>query len=291
MTMELPVWNTRAPASQNAESSNSSLPACSTRHKISLDNCDDILCFLANFGVLVCKQHCSGVVNLNKHLLEQHATPAKVRKEIIQHFAHCERIDPKDVKLPEQPAQLIQELGTPLDGLSCKTCYFLTTDKSVLRKHLKKNHQQAWKSDKSEFYESVKVQTFFRSGGLQKYFIVKPGGEDNSETLDRDQVVERQLSTWLEARKQLEKDMDVIGDAAKTDKTGWFKRVGWLEHLKDRNLAHLGYQVRLPDRNEVKLQRVAKLTEQLIEKGVKGLSTLPRETRRWLRSAQQSEIN
>ncbi|KAI1668018.1 hypothetical protein L13192_07154 [Pyrenophora tritici-repentis] len=85
--------------------------------------------------------------------------------------------------------------------------------------------------------------------------------------------------------------MDVMGDAAKTDKTGWFKRVGWLEHLKDRNLAHLGYQVRLPDRSEAKLQRAAKLTEQLIEKGVKGLSTLPRETRRWLRSAQQSEID
>ena len=85
--------------------------------------------------------------------------------------------------------------------------------------------------------------------------------------------------------------MDVMGDAAKTDKTGWFKRAGWLEHFKDRHLAHLGYQVRLPDRNEAKLQLAAKLTEQLIENCVKGLSTLPRETRRWLRSAQQSEID
>jgi hypothetical protein len=38
-----------------------------------------------------------------------------------------------------------------------------------------------------------------------------------------------------------------MGDAAKTNKTRWFKRVGWLEHLKDRNLAHLGHQVRLPN--------------------------------------------
>jgi hypothetical protein len=53
--------------------------------------------------------------------------------------------------------------------------------------------------------------------------------------------------------------MDVMGDAAKTDKTGWFKRTGWLEHFKGRNLAHLGHQVRPPDRNEAKLKRVAKL--------------------------------
>ena len=90
--------------------------------------------------MLVCKQHCSGVVNLDKHLLERHATPANVRKEILQRFARCERLDPKDVELPEQPAQPIKELGAPLDRLCCKTCSFLTVDKSVLRKHLKKNH-------------------------------------------------------------------------------------------------------------------------------------------------------
>jgi hypothetical protein len=103
-TMELPVWNTRAPASQNAESSNSSPPVHSTKQNTLLDNYDDTLCFLADFGVLVCRQHRSGVVNLNRHLLEQHATPAQVRKAVIQRFAQYKRVDPKNVKLPEQPA-------------------------------------------------------------------------------------------------------------------------------------------------------------------------------------------
>ncbi|KAH6619076.1 hypothetical protein C7974DRAFT_342236, partial [Boeremia exigua] len=82
-----------------------------------------------------------------------------------------------------------------------------------------------------------------------------------------------------------------MGDAAKTDKTGWFKRTGWLEFLKGRNLVHLAHQARLPDRNEVKLQAAAQLTEQLIEKCVRGLATLPQETRRWLRSARQTDID
>lgn len=155
LTMELPIWNSRAPASQNAESSNSSPPERSTERKLSLENYNDILCFLANFGVLVCKYHCSGVVNLDKHLLKQHATPTNVRKEIVQRFAHCERTDPKDVKLPEQPAQPIKELGTPLDGFCCKTCPFLTVNINIMRMHLKKNHQQAWKGEKSELFTSI----------------------------------------------------------------------------------------------------------------------------------------
>jgi hypothetical protein len=45
---------------------------------------------------------------------------------------------------------------------------------------------------------------------------------------------------------------------------------------------HLAHQIQLPDQGEVKLWRAAKLTELLVERSVKGLSTLARETRRWL---------
>jgi hypothetical protein len=47
-------------------------------------------------------------------------------------------------------------------------------------------------------------------------------------------------------------------EAVKTDETGWFKRTWWLPLPlpKGRNLAHLGYITRLPDRNEVKLQQL-----------------------------------
>jgi hypothetical protein len=291
--MELPIWDSRVPASQNAESNNSSPPARSTT-LISLENCDDVLCFLEDFGVLVCKEHCSGVVNLNRHLLEQHKTPVNVREEIVQRFSHYKRRDPKDVQLPEQPADLVEELGAPLDGFSCKMCLFLTVNRNAMRMHLKKNHHQAWKGEKSALFSSVKVQTFFRSGGLQKYFLVDVGvaeNAENTEKLDQNKIVKQQLSTWHDMRKQLEKEMQVMAEATKTDKTGWFKRTGWLTFLEGRNLAHLGYQARLPDRNEARLQQAAKLIEALIEKSVRGLATLPQEIRRWLRSAQPTVIN
>jgi hypothetical protein len=76
---------------------------------------------------------------------------------------------------------------------------------------------------------------------------------------------------------------------AKTDKTGWFKRTGWLEHFANRNLAHLAHQARVPDKIELKLRDAAELVELLVEQSVKGLATLPQETRRWLRSARRQE--
>ncbi|KAL6164428.1 hypothetical protein ACJQWK_09163 [Exserohilum turcicum] len=160
-----------------------------------------------------------------------------------------------------------------------------------MRKHLKKNHQQAWKGEKSALFDFIKVQTFFRAWGLRKYFIVSLGVGENREKLDQKERVQQQLSDWRSMRKQLEEKTQVMEPTAKIDKTGWFKRTGWLTFLEGRNLAHLGYQTRLPDRNEAKLQQAAKLTEELIERSVRGLATLPRELRRWLRSAQQTVVD
>jgi hypothetical protein len=61
---------------------------------------------------------------------------------------------------------------------------------------------------------------------------------------------------------------------AKTDRMGWFKRTGWLEHLANRNLMHHAHQIWLPDQGEVKLRCAAKLTELLLERSIIGLSTL-----------------
>jgi hypothetical protein len=78
-------------------------------------------------------------VNLDKHLLEQHTTPARLRKEIVQHFAHYERTDLRAIELPEQPAGPIKELGTPLAGLCCKTCCFLTVNLTNMRRRIGPN--------------------------------------------------------------------------------------------------------------------------------------------------------
>ncbi|RYO31055.1 hypothetical protein AA0111_g5338 [Alternaria arborescens] len=74
------------------------------------------------------------------------------------------------------------------------------------------------------------------------------------------------------------------------DRTGWFKRTRWDEHLQaypDWKL--LAYAIRLPGDDEPQLQRVVQLVEELVEEAVQGLSTLSLETLRWLRSPKAQE--
>jgi hypothetical protein len=117
------------------------------------------------------------------------------------------------------------------------------------------------------------------------------GDAENGGKFDQNQVVQQQLSNWQKVRNQLEEDLQKMEEAAKTDKTGWFKRTGWLSFLKGRNLAHLAHQAQMLDQNEAKFRLAAELIERLIEKSVRGLSTLPQETRRWLRSVKQAEVD
>jgi hypothetical protein len=65
----------------------------------------------------------------------------------------------------------------------------------------------------------VKVQTFFSSGGLQKYFIVDCSHGTNKEKLDHDLLVQQQLSEYQKVRQQIEEDIQVIEEAVKTNKT------------------------------------------------------------------------
>lgn len=95
---------------------------------------------------------------------------------------------------------------------------------------------------------------------------------------------------WKATSQVEEAKLQVMdAEAAKIDKTGWFKRTGWLEHLAQRNLTHLAFQLRMPDQAEPKLRLAAELVERLIERSVRGLATVAQETRRWLKSPQQAE--
>jgi hypothetical protein len=268
-----------------------------TRSPLSLENIEGTLCYLREYKVLVCREHGTGIQNLNVHLRDHHTVAREERKRIVEHYQYWWIKKPGDVELPPPLGPPIEELGEPLDGLQCTTggCEFTTINVDGLRKHCKAKHGQLWKGDTSALFRKVKVQTFFRDGGQRRYFVVEAGVNGaSSSTAARNiaDVVGTRLAEWEVTTRAYEEQAQVMdAEAAKTDKTGWFKRTGWLEHLAKRNLVHLAHQIRLPDQDEVKLQRAAKLVELLVERSVAGLCTLARETRRWLRSAKRQEVD
>jgi hypothetical protein len=67
-----------------------------------------------------------------------------------------------------------------------------------MQKHCNKVHQTAWKSNEATLCEKVKAQTFFRAGGLQRYFIVDAANADSNPSVPRKvaDVVNERLAEW-----------------------------------------------------------------------------------------------
>jgi hypothetical protein len=262
----------------------------------SITNIDAHFYYLSQYKVIICRKHQTGVQNIDVHLRRHHAVPTKNRREIAEHFISFLVEAPKDVELPRPLGSPIDELGEPLDGFQCtqEECDHITVNNKALRSHCKQIHGLSWKGDTARLYNKVKVQTFFRAPGLQRYFVVydsQPIATPAARQERHDQV-ETLLGDWdrdLQLHEEEAQVMDTV--AAKTDRTGWFNRTGWLEHFANRNLRHLAHAARLPGPNESKLVRAAECTKELVERSVAGLQTLPRETRWWLRSAKAAEIN
>jgi superfamily II DNA helicase RecQ len=272
----------------------------SNRGTLTADTADNCFCLLRRYGVFVCREHATGVRNLDAHLRDYHAVPATERRAIVEKYSGFQIKGADEIPLPLPMGRPIEELGKPLDGFQCAEdgCDYITTNKDVLRKHCKKQHGLQWTKESGDLYTEVKVQTFFRTGGLQRYFIVNDredagaGRLLNNNPGDVKVEVDALLGEWKKTEVKHEKKMQVMdADVAKTDRTGWFSRTGWLQHLAKCNRMHLAHAIKLPNRNEPKLKRAARIVELLIERSVAGLSTLARETRRWLRSAQREEID
>ncbi|KAJ8115248.1 hypothetical protein OPT61_g3059 [Boeremia exigua] len=142
-----------------------------------------------------------------------------VRRQIVKRFSQFKTIALSAVESPDEPAQLIEELGDLLDGAQCKTCSWITINKDEMRKHCKKYHQQAWVGEKSSLYKTVKVQSFFHTRGLQKYFIVNL---DVVEILQNNKLeirVQAHLAEYKLTQQEIKEELQTLEAAAKIDKT------------------------------------------------------------------------
>jgi hypothetical protein len=129
-----------APTNGNSGELDTTLQYRKRGSRVSLSNCADIFCFQEDFGVFVCKQHHTAIINLDRHMSQYHKVPASIRREVVDCFNRLTPVDPGKIKLPEEPVQAIEQLGKPLTGLQCRICRFITINKDEIRRHCKKHH-------------------------------------------------------------------------------------------------------------------------------------------------------
>ncbi len=121
----------------------------------------------------------------------------------MEHFSRLYIADASTVQHLEEPVQPIKELGALLNSIQYKMCNQITVSRKRLRKYYKKEHQQAQKGDTRALYKDIKVQSFFRTRGLQKYFIINLDVVENREKLDPNYIIQQQLDHYKKVRQQL----------------------------------------------------------------------------------------
>ncbi|KIV98767.1 uncharacterized protein PV09_09465 [Verruconis gallopava] len=278
-------WRAQATATTGDAVARTRKPMRSTS-QLTLENADDTFCYLQKFKVLVCREHTTAVQNLDTHLKEHHVVHVHERKAIVEKYSGLWIKKPDEVELPRPYGLPFKVLGDPLEAFQCEQaeCNYITRNNNVFRIHCREKHKITWKGKASKLFEKGKVQTFFRTGGLQRYFVVAvpvEPGEMNRLPAGVRVEVDTLMDEWNVVRAEHEKEMQVMdAEAAKTDRTGWFNRTGWLKHFKKRNLIHLAHAAHLPGKDERKLKQASRIVKLLIEQSVAGLSSLARETRR-----------
>jgi hypothetical protein len=281
--------------------------------RVTAENANELFVWYEDYGVLVCTEHGYAVQNVGSHLRTYHSGNMKEKRAIADIFTKYNIREPKDVSLPPPLGMPIPALGKPQAAFVCyePECQYISINRKGIRVHCNKNHD--WKSSRGqpEHWNRAWVQTFFKSAGLQRYFTVLYDEEDlqadgvetaplvvstGDGALERAAVGDDNISLitadWKKQNEKLDEKLETAeASTAKTDHDAWLTRTEWPSHLKGCNLRHLSQASRLPNKEERTMLAVVKLNSTLIEKCVRGLASLDKETRRWLRSAKHAEID
>jgi hypothetical protein len=51
------------------------------------NNYNSVFCFLKDFSVIICKQHCTAVVSLDAHLCKYYAASTTLQQQMLKHFS------------------------------------------------------------------------------------------------------------------------------------------------------------------------------------------------------------
>jgi hypothetical protein len=87
---------------------------------VTLENVQEQLLYLDRYRVLVCKEHCTGVQNVDVHLRSQHAAVSSAeRKAVVNYYRRLPVTAPQDIQLPPPLSAPIKQLGELQDAFQC----------------------------------------------------------------------------------------------------------------------------------------------------------------------------
>lgn len=301
------------------------------RHRECHEPLSDPIIYNEQYRILICTVHGYAVSSLETHLRNEHRDLSLERRRRII-TAHVDDIcaPPDSVRLPPRHIPPVEGLTAPIPAFSCAGphCSVVSSHVKGIEQHARNSHQWKKTEEQPVFWSFVFAQTFFVSGGLRKYFVVRVGpdtpsiatpttgpssirsareihgGHTASSSGLRTPVIDPVHNPSSQAIVQRMREKRLVLNASheakmerldahmlKQDRTGWYNRTKWQDHFRDRNLVYLAWASRMPEKNEPVLHEILKAFDTLAIQSAEGINTLDHESRRWLRSEQATVIS
>jgi len=215
-----------------------------SQRQLSNNSSDEIFWYHFDSKVLICIEHADGVQNIASHLSRKHSYPPAQRQAIIQKYAQYERLPPQQVLLPPPQSAPITALGRPLVGLVCDEYGYkaISINQSTIQHHCNKVHGWTSSKDDTAYWHQAPVQTFFQNAASRRYFIVHEEKDKPTVALRGNVQAEIQQirSEWSAVRAVHENELEFLdAEIIQQDRTGWFHRTDWPQHLGKRRLRFL----------------------------------------------------
>ncbi|KIW86592.1 uncharacterized protein Z519_12804 [Cladophialophora bantiana CBS 173.52] len=153
------------------------------RHREYHEPLSDPIIYNEQYRILICTVHGYTVSSLETHLRNEHRDLSlKRRKRIITAHVDDIYVPPESVGLPPRHIPSVEGLTAPIPAFSCAGphCGVVSSHIKGIEQHARNSHQWKKTEEQPVFWRFIFAQTFFISGGLRKYFVVRVGPDTPS---------------------------------------------------------------------------------------------------------------
>jgi Orsellinic acid/F9775 biosynthesis cluster protein D len=227
---------------------------------------------LPDYRVIVCAgpecKYAILPIHVDRHLSSsRHNYSKEQREQVIEEISQIQGLiqDTKGLELfefPKPASPAIPELkAANPHGFKCRLCKYVICHRQLIQGHCRKVHK--WKNERKKgrplykkrqtepewpWISKVHCQQFFKQGPKQGFFEVL------GESTVQGREPEPEPDVWAKVQKITAKRLKHIKKKAKekveeadenAEPNPWLKRVGWVRHLKEKNLNQLRAAVEL----------------------------------------------
>ena len=237
----------------------------------------------SEFHVIICHYTgCEGALSpsaIYTHLRDKHKVQSEIRQQLAEYLKQWQwQYDYQTIPLPLDSSLPLPGLPV-LNGFQCKSCSYKTTNRSVIRKHCNRQHNQQRLEDHILF-TAVQIQTWFKEKRA-RYWVVEDATHQSHEDSNGsssgsgcDTTIKAEIADWITKQEKSQAGLD--REILTTERDPWLRGVHWDEVLagSQHNLVRTAAFATTATATEPDLVRLIQSWERILQRCLTTLAAI-----------------